>query len=55
MANAASDCNGDWEGTNPSCHTMGDNGGDFFESGRGGLGYNTNNWEVPNEDLALIY
>ena len=56
MSHDSSDCLDKWnEGTDPTCHTMGDVGGDFFLAYRGGLDWLDTIWRVPTSDLSQIY
>ena len=43
------------EGTDPTCHTLGDVGADFFLAYRGGLDWLDRVWKVPTYDLSQIY
>ena len=56
MAHDSSDCLDEWNsGTDPTCHTIGDTGGDFFLAYRGGLDWLNTIWRVPTSDLSKIY
>ena len=56
MSHDSSDCLDEWnEGTDPTCHTLGDVGADFFLAYRGGLDWLDRVWKVPTYDLSQIY
>ena len=56
MSHEASDCKDDWNnGTNPTCHSIGDTGADLFLAHRGGLDYIKEIWNVPSKFLHEVY
>lgn len=57
MSHGASDCRDDWNSDtqNPNCHHDGDNGADFYDSGKGGHKWMLDEWRIPTEDLSKIY
>jgi glycosylphosphatidylinositol phospholipase D len=59
MSHDGSDCKDSWntpgaEGQ-PSCHTLGDNGADFYDTGRGGMAWQNETWTIPVTELSEIY
>jgi hypothetical protein len=56
MSHDGSDCQDIWNsGSSPTCHTLGDVGGDFYNTGRGGMAWHNETWTIPTDDLELIY
>ena len=56
MSHDGSDCSDVWNsGSNPTCHTLGDVGGDFYNTGRGGMAWHNETWTIPTDDLEQIY
>lgn len=56
MSHDSSDCLDEWNsGTDPTCHTIGDTGADFFLAYRGGLDYLNKVWNVPTSFLSEVY
>ena len=56
MAHGASDCKDSWNSrTDPTCHTLGDVGADFYNAAREGSDYLREKWTIPSKDLSKIY
>ena len=55
MSHGASDCKDNLSEGDPSCHTYGDYGADFYDAGRKGSDFLEENWSVPTKDLSKIY
>jgi hypothetical protein len=58
MSHDGSDCLDSWNtgtDTRPSCHSLGDVGADFYNTGRGGMRWHNETWTIPTSDLELIY
>lgn len=55
MAHSSSDCLDSWNTGDPSCHGDGDEGGDFYTTGREGLDYLKELWTIPAEDISKVY
>ena len=56
MTHSSPFCHDEWNsGSSPTCHTIGDNGGDLFLSYRGNLDWFNTIWHVPTADLSKVY
>ena len=55
MSHGASDCKDKWNEGDPSCHTDGDEGADFYDAGREGSDFLKEKWTIPTKDLSKIY
>ena len=56
MTHSSPFCHDEWNsGSSPTCHTIGDNGGDLFLSYRGNLDWFNTIWHVPTSDLSKVY
>ena len=57
MSHDGSDCEDNWDDPRqkPNCHKDGDEGADFYLSGRGETNWLNEKWTLPTNDLAKIY
>jgi hypothetical protein len=59
MSHDGSDCQDEWNtggaDGRPSCHTLGDNGADFYDTGKGGMTWQNETWTIPVTDLEMVY
>lgn len=55
MSHEASDCLDKWDSGDPSCHSDGDTGADFYNAGREGSDFLLEAWSIPYYDLSKIY